>query len=29
VGGVRLEDAAVIQLNGARNLARFPKTLEI
>jgi Xaa-Pro aminopeptidase len=29
VGGVRLEDAAVIQPNGARNLARFPKTLEI
>jgi Xaa-Pro aminopeptidase len=29
VGGVRLEDVAVIQRNGARNLARFPKTLEI
>lgn len=29
VGGVRLEDVAVIQSNGARNLARFPKTLEI
>jgi Xaa-Pro aminopeptidase len=29
VGGVRLEDVAVIQPNGARNLTRFPKTLEI
>ena len=29
VGGVRLEDVAVVQQNGARNLARFPKTLEI
>ncbi len=29
VGGVRLEDVAVVQRNGARNLARFPKTLEI
>jgi len=29
VGGVRLEDVAVIQRTGARNLARFPKTLEI
>jgi Xaa-Pro aminopeptidase len=29
VGGVRLEDVAVIQPNGARNLARFPKALEI
>ncbi|MGH9594285.1 MAG: M24 family metallopeptidase, partial [Bryobacteraceae bacterium] len=29
VGGVRLEDVAVIQRAGARNLARFPKTLEI
>lgn len=29
VGGVRLEDVAVIQLNGARNLTRFPKALEI
>ena len=29
VGGVRLEDVAVIQPNGARNLTRFPKVLEI
>jgi len=29
VGGVRLEDVAVIRWNGARNLTRFPKTLEI
>jgi Xaa-Pro aminopeptidase len=29
VGGVRLEDVAVVQQNGARNLARFPKVLEI
>jgi Xaa-Pro aminopeptidase len=29
VGGVRLEDVAVIQATGARNLARFPKVLEI
>ena len=29
VGGVRLEDVAVVQRNGARNLARFPKVLEI
>ena len=29
VGGVRLEDVALIQRTGARNLARFPKTLEI
>lgn len=29
VGGVRLEDVAVIQRTGARNLARFPKVLEI
>jgi Xaa-Pro aminopeptidase len=29
VGGVRLEDVVVIQRNGARNLARFPKVLEI
>ena len=29
VGGVRLEDVAVIQRTGARNLARFPKALEI
>ena len=29
VGGVRLEDVAVVQRNGARNLARFPKALEI
>ena len=29
VGGVRLEDVAVVQRNGARNLACFPKTLEI
>jgi Xaa-Pro aminopeptidase len=29
VGGVRLEDVAVVQRNGARNLAHFPKTLEI
>jgi Xaa-Pro aminopeptidase len=29
LGGVRLEDVAVIQSNGARNLTRFPKALEI
>lgn len=29
IGGVRLEDVAVIQWTGMRNLARFPKTLEI
>ena len=29
VGGVRLEDVAVIQARGARNLTRFPKILEI
>jgi Xaa-Pro aminopeptidase len=29
MGGVRLEDVAVVQQNGARNLARFPKVLEI
>src|SRR5579862_5951169 len=29
VGGVRLEDVAVIQKNGARNLTRCPKVLEI
>jgi Xaa-Pro aminopeptidase len=29
IGGVRLEDVAVIQATGARNLARFPKVLEI
>jgi Xaa-Pro aminopeptidase len=29
VGGVRLEDVAVIKTTGARNLARFPKVLEI
>lgn len=29
VGGVRLEDVAVVQRTGARNLAQFPKTLEI
>jgi len=29
IGGVRLEDVALIQRNGARNLARFPKVLEI
>lgn len=29
VGGVRLEDVVVIQARGARNLTRFPKTLEI
>jgi Xaa-Pro aminopeptidase len=29
VGGVRLEDVVVVQRNGARNLARFPKILEI
>jgi Xaa-Pro aminopeptidase len=29
VGGVRLEDVAVIQARGARNLTRFPKLLEI
>jgi Xaa-Pro aminopeptidase len=29
VGGVRLEDVAVVQRTGARNLARFPKVLEI
>jgi Xaa-Pro aminopeptidase len=29
IGGVRLEDVAVIQRTGMRNLARFSKTLEI
>jgi Xaa-Pro aminopeptidase len=29
VGAVRLEDVAVIQRRGARNLTQFPKTLEI
>ena len=29
IGGVRLEDVAVIQRYGIRNLARFPKALEI
>lgn len=29
VGGVRLEDVVVVQRNGSRNLARFPKVLEI
>jgi Xaa-Pro aminopeptidase len=29
IGGVRLEDVAVVQKNGARNLTRFPKVLEI
>ena len=29
VGGVRLEDVVVVQRNGALNLARFSKTLEI
>ena len=29
IGGVRLEDVALIQQTGMRNLARFPKTLEI
>jgi Xaa-Pro aminopeptidase len=29
VGGVRLEDVALIQTLGARNLTRFPKSLEI
>jgi len=29
IGGVRLEDVAVIQHAGARNLTKFPKTLEI
>lgn len=29
VGGVRLEDVALIQKNGARCLTRFPKVLEI
>lgn len=29
IGGVRLEDVAVVQKNGARNLTRFPKILEI
>ncbi len=29
VGGVRLEDVAVVQARGARNLTRFPKVLEI
>jgi Xaa-Pro aminopeptidase len=28
VGGVRLEDVAVVQRTGIRNLARFPKALE-
>ncbi len=29
VGGVRLEDVALIQAKGARNLTKFPKVLEI
>jgi Xaa-Pro aminopeptidase len=29
VGGVRLEDVAVVQKNGARNLTTFPKFLEL
>jgi Xaa-Pro aminopeptidase len=29
IGGVRLEDVAVVRRDGARNLARFPKVLEI
>ncbi len=29
IGAVRLEDVAVVQKNGARNLTRFPKVLEI
>jgi len=29
VGGVRLEDVAVIGERGARNLTRFPKFLEV
>jgi Xaa-Pro aminopeptidase len=29
IGGVRLEDVAVIQTRGARNLTQFPKVLEI
>jgi Xaa-Pro aminopeptidase len=29
VGGVRLEDVAVVQARGARNLTQFPKELEI
>jgi Xaa-Pro aminopeptidase len=29
VGGVRLEDVALIQARGARNLTGFPKILEL
>ena len=29
IGGVRLEDVAVITKTGARNLTRFPKFLEV
>jgi Xaa-Pro aminopeptidase len=29
LGGVRLEDVAVVTNNGARNLTRFEKILEI
>jgi Xaa-Pro aminopeptidase len=29
IGAVRLEDVAVVEKNGARNLTRFPKILEI
>ena len=29
VGGVRLEDVALVTGNGARNLTRFEKVLEI
>ena len=29
IGGVRLEDVAVISARGARNLTRFPKFLEV
>jgi Xaa-Pro aminopeptidase len=29
IGGVRLEDVALVTANGARNLTRFEKVLEI
>jgi Xaa-Pro aminopeptidase len=29
IGGVRLEDVALVTNNGARNLTRFEKVLEI
>jgi len=29
IGGVRLEDVALVTTNGARNLTRFEKVLEI